>query len=160
MHYLVDAYNIIFQYFDEHSLSLEGKRELLIRLCEELINKKNIKITLIFDGNQVHALWTKHTKSPNLEIAFSEHNQTADQYILEELSSLKRTNNVIVITSDNRLSLQCRQRHVKTKTSSSFLKLLLKKHVPVTNDKPQFKESELQIQRLEQIFTKKIQDND
>lgn len=145
MHYFIDGYNLFFR-LPETKRSLEEGRELLI---DSLLGIK-MSLTIVFDGGDNDMPRRTH-KGP-LEIVYTAKGQSADNYILEEVSWVKNPQDYTVVTSDKQLARRCQMAGSKCQTISSFLALLEKKQAVPIKEKP-LKESAKNIEKLLKIFT-------
>ncbi|MGM0440260.1 MAG: NYN domain-containing protein [Chlamydiota bacterium] len=121
MYYLIDGYNLLFQIAE--GSSLQEEREDFIKSFVGTLRKYSISATIVFDAafqqgdcSRSHILDT--------EIVFTDQHQTADEYIIELLSTSYRSKPVKVVTSDNLLSWLARQKGAQTISGENFLKSL------------------------------------
>lgn len=124
MHYYVDGYNLLFR-FRQLEGSLQEKREFVIEQLYEKISLLNIDVTLVFDAYYRLGLGSR-SHLHFLEICFTESGETADEWILNELLSVRNPREEIVVTSDKQLAWRARRLHAKTETVESFLKWIEK----------------------------------
>ncbi len=128
MHYIIDAYNLLFFLTDKINPVEKTREDLIDSLTSDLENLK-IKASLVFDSGTTHQAHFPHThERSSVEIVFSPHGICADRFILEILDQSKNTKDITVVTSDQSLQKQCKQRFAKTQSIESFLKYLNKRH--------------------------------
>ncbi len=144
MHYFIDGYNLLFR-LPQQKLSFEKSREEVIN---SLLGVK-LSLTVVFDGGGGDRSERTH-KGP-LEIVYTAKGQSADSYILEELSWIKKPGDHTVITSDKPLGLQCRQLGASVKSVPDFLEALYKKQAIKKAEKPS-KDNDKDLSRLLKIF--------
>lgn len=145
MHYFIDGYNLFFR-LPEKKRSLEEGRDLLI---DSLVGVK-LSLSIVFDGGGSDEPRRTH-KGP-LEIVYTAHGQSADSYILEEVSWVKNPQDYTVVTSDKQLAKRCQMAGSKSQSIAAFLALIEKKQRVSTKEKPSC-ESPKNIDKLLKIFT-------
>ena len=159
MHYLVDAYNLLFRTLKKRG-SLEKIRQTLIEELNEVISKLNLHVTLVFDGAEEHLPLPTRGHYDAIELVYTPKNQTADEYIYEEVSLARIPSQMTVVTSDRELSRRCHEHRAKTLTINEFLQLLSKKKAKkkraTISPHRAFRDSDPEIARLLQIFEKKL----
>jgi predicted RNA-binding protein with PIN domain len=158
MHYLIDGYNLVFKINQDIS-NLEKSREEIIAFLREKISKTKIKASLIFDANKTDAFDLHYEYFDEFDVIFSEKDQTADELILEKITIAKHKKELTVVTSDNRLAIECRSMGANTKSITSFLNFLHKKSSEISKEETkQAVDSDHNIKRLQNIFEKKLKD--
>lgn len=145
MHYFIDGYNLLF-YLSDETKNLEEAREQII---DSLVDTK-FSLTLVFDGKRADLPHRMHKGS--LEIVYTSKGQSADDYIIEEMSFVKNPKVYTIITSDKKLASICRQMGAYTQSIDLFLTLFQKNKAITTHEKP-FRDSESEFNRLLKIFT-------
>ncbi|MGC1879566.1 MAG: NYN domain-containing protein [Rhabdochlamydiaceae bacterium] len=153
MHYLVDAYNLLFRVLKKRG-SLEKSRQSLIEELNEMTSQLNLHVTLVFDGAEEHLRGHFDT----LEIVYTRKTQTADEYISEEVFLSRSPSQLTVVTNDRELSTRCSHHLAKTMSIDEFLHLISKKKMKKKRLGPPrtFRDSQSQIARLLIIFEKKM----
>lgn len=126
MHYFIDGYNLMFRVIRAGN-DLQLQREAIIHDLNRKIKCLNLHVTLIFDAQYQTGESSRHHYQ-NLEIRFTEHGETADDFILKELKHQKNPQHVTVITSDKRLAWSVRRRHAKTESVEEFLSWLNRRY--------------------------------
>lgn len=145
MHYFIDGYNLLFRLSAETKNFEEARKQII----DSLVDTK-FSLTLVFDGKGVDLPHRTHKGS--LEIIYTSRGQSADAYILEEISLVKNPEVYTIVTSDKKLAAICCQIGAYTQTIDSFLALLQKSRTITTREKP-FKDSDKEFRRLLKIFT-------
>lgn len=122
MRYLIDGYNLLFSLLmpDE---KIEEYREALINILLKETKQRNIKLTLVFDAHKSREESCR-THRGSLEIVYTQFGQTADAYILQNLS--KET---IVVTSDKQLQRHIKNSGYQTISNMAFIKLMKPKKI-------------------------------
>ena len=157
MHYIIDAYNLLFFLTDKINPIEQTRQDLIDSLTSDLENLK-IKATLVFDSGTTHQTHFPHIHTQSsVEIIFSPHGICADNYILEILDQSKNTKDITVVTSDHELQKKCKYRLAKTQTIESFLSYLNKRHHKKNkpDEKPQM-QSESYKDYLHDVFQKRL----
>ncbi|SCA63869.1 Uncharacterized protein SCG7109_BJ_00050 [Chlamydiales bacterium SCGC AG-110-M15] len=124
MHYYVDAYNLLFRKFSGFE-TLEFSREELIDLFLDALSKLNLNITLVFDAHCVDNFTRTHIQ--DLEIVYTDFNQTADEYIISALEHCKYPKSECVISSDKHLTRISRSLGAQSQSVEEFVQWLQKK---------------------------------
>jgi len=163
MKYLIDGYNLIFRSTPSKS-SLQKRREALINELNHLISELKLNVTVVFDApaGDWHDLNRGHVQA--LEVIYTAKKQSADEYILQEISHCRNASMITVVTSDRSLANQCKAEGAFIKSIESFLKWISQKKVKKKVKKSEliqeraFKDSEINIARLLLIFEKKLLD--
>ena len=163
MKYLIDGYNLIFRSTSSKS-SLQKRREALINEFNNLISELKLNVTVVFDApaGDWHDLTRGHVQA--LEVIYTAKKQSADEYILQEISYCRNASLITVITSDRSLANQCKALGAHVKSIESFLKWIAQKKAKKKAKKSEyaqeraFQDSEINITRLLLIFEKKLLD--
>ena len=106
MLYLIDGYNLFFR--SPPGPTFEQKREALIEKLIQISKDYSIQITVVFDG-KIEDLpapiphWHK-----GISLVYTANGQSADDYILEEVHLARTPATITVVSSDEKLSKQCR----------------------------------------------------
>lgn len=125
MHYLIDGYNLLFRVFKEEN-ALEEQRRLLTTFLEKATKGR---ATLIFDSAfQLGESERSHYKT--LEVIYTAHGQTADEYILEMIEKAPIPQEITVVTSDKPLGRHVRDLQAHVETIEVFFSHLLKPKKP------------------------------
>ena len=160
MNYVIDGYNLFFRIEDQAS-PLKKTREDFIVTLNDALQRLHLHATLIFDSHQMHATSFPTKKELSaLEIIFSPMGLTADEFILEQLTTAKRPETQTIVTSDRELRERAKHLGAKTKTIENFFEMLAKRQVkktPQKNEKIE-KESSYHYKRLLKTFEKKLRD--
>ena len=164
MRYLIDGYNLLFR-IAKPGRALEKKREALIAELNQVIDDFKLKATVVFDGSHPGISHAMRHHFAALEIIYTYQNLSADEYIIEEVNSARRPEEIIVITSDRGLAQTCKNLGAKTQTIETFISSLKKKTIKKKKrqreSRPEtaFKDSNAEINRLLAIFEKKLNED-
>lgn len=163
MHYLVDAYNLMFLALRKRG-SLQQRRQMMIGELNDAISRLNLHVTLVFDGAEVHLPHPSRGHYEQLELVYTPKSITADEYITQEVASSKTPACITVVTNDRELWKRCQNFRAKTLTIEEFLTFIAKKK---DRKKKQsrtsgetFRESSAEFKRLLEIFEQKLLDED
>lgn len=123
MRYFIDGYNLLFR-FTSSDRELKALRNELINEIAEKVELLSLDAVIIFDGTKhVDDLEKKHYRF--IEIIFTAHGETADEYIVSELEvERKIKEKVTVVTSDRALAQKCKNLEANTITVEQFLSWL------------------------------------
>jgi predicted RNA-binding protein with PIN domain len=159
MHYLVDAYNLLFRTLKKGG-PLEKSRQSLIEELNEIVSELNLHVSLVFDGAEEYLPLPSRRHFNAIEIVYTSKHQTADEYIAEEVVLSPSPAQFIVVTNDRELSRRCHQHRAKTLTIDEFLNFLSKKKTKKKRLNPPghrvFRDSDPEIARLLMIFEKRM----
>ena len=157
MHYLVDAYNLLFR-TSKKTGSLEKSRQKMIEELNEAISNSKLNVTLVFDGAEQHLPYSSRGHYDALELVYTPKSMSADEYISEEVINSRSPTQITVVTNDRELSIRCRNHRAKTQTIDAFIAFLTKKKAKAKKvlSAPIFKESNFEFTRLLLIFEKKM----
>lgn len=157
MHYLIDAYNLLFR-ASKKTGSLEKSRQKMIEELNEAISNTKLHVTLVFDGAEQHLPYSSRGHFDALELVYTPKSMSADEYISEEVINSSSPSQITVVTNDRELSIRCRNHRAKTQTIDAFIAFLTKKKTKAKTalSTPIFKESKFEFTRLLLIFEKKM----
>ncbi|CCB90772.1 putative uncharacterized protein [Waddlia chondrophila 2032/99] len=122
MHYFIDGYNLMFR-LSMMNDSLQAEREQFISNLYAKIQVVGLDVTIVFDAQHQEGLGSR-THLDFLEICFTDEGETADDYIIRELSSVPNPREEIVVTSDNKLAWLARRMHAKSEQVETFVRWL------------------------------------
>jgi predicted RNA-binding protein with PIN domain len=160
MHYLIDAYNLMFRRLKKRGV-LEKNRQQLIAELNDAISELHMHVTLVFDGADKDQHYPSRGHFDAIEIVYTSKTQTADEYIDHEVACSKSPTQMTVVTNDRELSNRCRLKRAKTCTIDQFLALVLKKKARRKRQTSprtprEFKDSDPELARLLSIFEKRL----
>ena len=104
-HYIIDAYNLILnipKFRNALEWNLERARNTLISFIRAYQSSKKIKITLVFDGDEVGYI-ERPPSTQRLKIIYSKPPQKADPVIKGLIRSAKNKKSLILVSGDNDL---------------------------------------------------------
>ena len=122
MHYFIDGYNLMFR-MSVTNESLQSEREKFIENLYEKIRIVGLDVTIVFDAQYQEGLGSR-THLDFLEICFTDEGETADDYIINELTSTPNPREEIIVTSDNNLAWRSRRMHAKSEPVQEFMRWL------------------------------------
>lgn len=127
MHYFIDGYNLLFRSaWSRHSDNLEEMRSKLITELDSEAQLLHLNITLVFDAPLLlEGLQRGHFRS--LEIIYTSHGQTADEFLLSVLEECRRPQEVTLVTSDKGLRNKARVFGVHVEPVEQFVSWLKKR---------------------------------
>ena len=155
MKYFIDGYNFLLHLTD-HIYDIDLQRENFLSSLEDLLSKKHLKATIVFDSKFPHAKnYPTTAEKKYLTVIFAPENQSADDYLVELLSTYKNPKNISVITHDKTLQFHLKQLHIQILSAEDFLKRLYKKKSSDNEEKPSSQNSR-EFQRWLHIFESKL----
>lgn len=120
MHYYVDGYNLMFRISTANN-DISGQRQQLIEDLNSKAQFLNLNITVVFDS-QYKLGNSERFHFQQLEIVYTDHGETADQRILEEIQSEKYpSSKITVVTSDKKLAWFARRCSAATESVEDFM---------------------------------------
>ncbi len=101
---IVDGYNVIHQ--DEglsrdFRLNPEDARYGLVEMLSNYQGYKKDEIIVIFDAYNTDKALRSLTVFSNVNVVFTKHGETADEYIERFVSTIENRKNITVVTNDN-----------------------------------------------------------
>ena len=105
-HIIVDGYNFILRtklVSTKDENALWAARDALVAQLEAYRSDKGVKVTIVFDGQDVKLLNQPH-KSGGIQLLYSKAPQKADALIMKIIDSEKQARNIILVTSDRALA--------------------------------------------------------
>ncbi|MFA5794081.1 MAG: NYN domain-containing protein [Candidatus Brocadiia bacterium] len=121
---IIDGYNLIFtetKIFDKNSDSLENARSSLIRRIKEHNHKSKEHIIIAFDGKSGLHYPEKVQEDRQIELVFSQSEQSADQLILNIISASAYPKTIELVSSDRELAESAKKLGTKTCSSNDFI---------------------------------------
>lgn len=127
MHYYVDGYNLLFRTFGSGISDLKFHRKSLIDSLNVKIAGLRLNVTVVFDSQYLPGEGSRgHFQ--HLEICFTPAGMTADEYIIQEISSSQNPERETVVTSDKYLAIKARNCSAAAQSIEEFLSWLNKRH--------------------------------
>jgi predicted RNA-binding protein with PIN domain len=105
-HIIIDGYNFVLRQYsidftNEHALW--DAREKLVHQMIAYLGQKQIRITIVFDGQDLKGISEKH-RPAGISVRFSKAPQKADPLILEIIRKSNAKKNITLVTSDRPLA--------------------------------------------------------
>lgn len=133
------------------------KRKEMIDWLRAQFRQKKLQGTLVFDGSHRREEESGLSYPSPLEIAFTPKGQSADAYIIEQLSSVRNKKTCTVVTDDRGLVRHAQEQGVPVLSNTAFLRWLNKQGKKAEQDKPSSKETSHQMDRLQKIFEERLE---
>ncbi|NGX37527.1 MAG: hypothetical protein K1000chlam2_00683 [Chlamydiae bacterium] len=156
MYFLIDGYNFLFRLHGEQGQSLEKRRVSLIETLNQELSAFKGNISVIFDSSEQIRDFAQSAKLKNLEVIYAPKGQTADAYIIELAEQNRSPKMLTVVTSDGGLARQCQHIGTQTVSIEEFITFVMKKRKKIPKDKPAYKESTAEMERLMKIFEERL----
>ncbi len=122
-HLLIDGYNMIFSDMELNRLArhnLEAGRTRFLEYLRSYMASKKVRATVVFDG-QMGMLAPDDISGRHLKVVFTE-GESADEYIVRRARRSRRSEQLIVVTSDRAILQEVRAKSIPTQTASPFWK--------------------------------------
>lgn len=120
MHYYIDGYNLLFRLMHKAHDDLQTHREAIILDINKKAALLKLDISIVFDSTfQLGDRTRAHYDA--LEILFTAHGETADEYIIDELKQSTQPQKETVVTSDKKLAWRARTLSAHTESINDFL---------------------------------------
>lgn len=129
--YLIDGYNLMYSLDEENAIAnIISARENIINMVCDFKGYVNAKVRLVFDAYKTDNYKNDIINQDNIEIVYTKHGQSADNYIEQESNKLKDEYKIIVVTSDRLEQLRIFANNAMRISSHEFIKRYnnLKKH--------------------------------
>ena len=128
MNYIIDGYNLAFVTDTISQTLKKGDTEIaikqLIHYVRSVVNKKNSKVIIVFDGPNDSQ--PKKLREGSVDILFSKKPQTADDIIRTFIRKTANKSKWTVVSSDNEIIFTAEDHGVNTMKSSQFKDLKIK----------------------------------
>lgn len=157
MYYYIDGYNLLFHFLAPQK-NLKALRGEVVLYLQKRFFALHLQGMVVFDGAHRRDEESGLSYPSPLIIAYSPKGQTADEYILEEISRTKRPQNCTVVTNDRTLILHAKSLGAHALSNAALIQRLKKKKKKGgVLKEPQ--ETEHQIERLSKIFEERMKED-
>lgn len=122
-HYIVDGYNLIHNIPRFHNFldsSLEHARNALIYFLRSYLSSRKVKITIVFDGDEVGYIEKPPNPSRWLKTIFSKPPEKADPIIKKLIQKTRNKKSLILVSADNELIRFSNQHGVQALSPEEF----------------------------------------
>lgn len=161
MHYIIDAYNLIFTTLKSPS-AIQARREKAVEALSAILSEVHLPMLLVFDGDRAADEDTGFQYYKKFDAFFTPRGQSADEYIVEYLSLKKHRKQYTVVTSDKSLARECSDLGARIQSPIDFLNFLENKVQKKTkcSDEKLHTETDANMKRLQKAFEKRLKDLD
>lgn len=159
MQYLIDGYNFVFRLGLKRKFSLQTAREEFIKTFSTHVEKLRLQVVLVFDGKDLPKGSYTRGNWRDIDIIYTHHGLSADEYILEYIEHNPRPRSITVVSSDRQLANKAHLFGCQVMSVEDFMSYLLKKTKPKEKDKPAFREAGFHFERLLRVFEEKLRDS-
>ncbi|MEO0077567.1 MAG: NYN domain-containing protein [candidate division WOR-3 bacterium] len=124
---IVDGYNLIHALPELVRLvdaDMARARDRLVAYLSEFVARRNVEVTVVFDGRGPQFAPHNSSRVAGVEIVFSRPPHDADQTIIALLQRNTRPRSVTIVTSDASVARSARDYGAKTISSHAFVRLL------------------------------------
>jgi len=122
-HYIIDGYNVIYgleKFRNALSAGLEQARNELISFIRSYCSGKKVKMTVVFDGDEVGYIDQSHSPGQSLRVIYSKYPQKADPVIKHLIQKSSNKKAVILVSADNALVQFARQVKAQVLSPNEF----------------------------------------
>ena len=153
-HIIIDGYNFILRtgHVDQQNINaLESARHELITKLSSYKASKQVKITVVFDGQAEY--FDQHTSSPSgINVVFSNPPQNADRVIVNMIENASLTGNITIVSSDNFIRTSAGSLGCQILTSGEFAQKLIQKPANDYSEKYSKNMSQIELDEWMKIF--------
>ena len=132
MIYYIDGYNFLFTQGREQDPFESAREDVLDYFSERVVEGHNLVI--VFDAHSSHGEFSR-TYYKNIEVVYSAHGQTADEYLIEKVQFSKKPHEMTVVSNDKKLIKEIKDLRAHGLSFDGFFKKLNKKRKP-QSEKP------------------------
>jgi predicted RNA-binding protein with PIN domain len=122
-HYIIDGYNVIYsleKFRNALSSGLEQARNDLVWLIRSYRSGKKVKVTVVFDGDEVGYIARSHQPVQWLQIIYSKFPEKADPVIKRLIQKAQNKKAVVLVSADNALVQFGRQMKTQVLSPEQF----------------------------------------
>ncbi|UCF32556.1 MAG: NYN domain-containing protein [Phycisphaerales bacterium] len=119
-HVIIDGNNLLFAMHEHAPIPAVG-RETLVRVIERWAQKREDKITLVFDGPVPETRMARQMDSPRITVKFSAP-LTADDVIIKLIRKTKDPGSTRVVSSDTAIATEAKYRRCAWSDSPAFVR--------------------------------------
>jgi predicted RNA-binding protein with PIN domain len=123
--YLIDGYNLLYQFEElrrRMEYDLESAREGMILRLSTFALRKSVDVSVVFDGSGESI--SPPGRLRGIQICFSKPPLKADPVIKRMITERKKTEDLVVVTSDRDIESFARLCGVKVETSQTFVRAM------------------------------------
>ncbi|MCH9632189.1 MAG: hypothetical protein S4CHLAM6_05190 [Chlamydiae bacterium] len=131
MIYYIDGYNFLFTQGREQD-PFECAREEVLEYFSEKISDQKLIVT--FDAHNSHGQFSR-TFYKNIEVIYSAHDQTADDFLIDQVRFSKKPDDITVVSNDKKLIKEIKTFRAHGLSFERFFQKLNKKKTP-PSEKP------------------------
>ncbi len=122
-HYIIDGYNVIYsvdRFRGALDFGLEHARTILVSFIRGYQSTKKLKITVVFDGDEVGFIDDSIQTSRWLKVIYSKPPEKADPVIKRLIQRANNKKSIILVSADNDLILFGKQMGVNVLSPDEF----------------------------------------
>ncbi|HEX9972811.1 MAG TPA: NYN domain-containing protein [bacterium] len=122
-HYIIDGYNVIHsleKFRNALSAGLEQARNELISLIRSYRSGKMVKVTVVFDGDEVGYIDGSRYTGQSLQVIYSKFPEKADPVIKRLIQKNRNKKAVVLVSADNALVQFARQVKAQVLSPNEF----------------------------------------
>jgi predicted RNA-binding protein with PIN domain len=122
-HYLIDGYNLIHhipRFRNSLGSGLEHARNILISFARTYLAVRKVKITIVFDGDEVGYIDNSTLSAQRLKIIYSKPPEKADPIIKRLIQKSKNNKSLFLVSADNDLIQFGKQNRIQVLSPEEF----------------------------------------
>jgi len=122
-HYIIDGYNLIHnipRFRKSLDSSLEYARNMLIFFVRSYLSSHKVKITIVFDGDEVGYIENPTLSTQRLKVIYSKPPEKADPIIKKLIHKTQNKKSLFIVTADNDLINYSKQHGVQVLSPAEF----------------------------------------
>jgi len=122
-HYIIDGYNVIYRvekFRSALSSGLEQARSDLVSLIRSYRSGKKVKVTVVFDGDEIGYVETSPHPVQWLQVIYSKFPEKADPVIKRLIQKAQNKRTIVLVSADNDLVQFGRQLNAQVLSPDEF----------------------------------------
>ena len=127
--YIIDGYNLIYnipRFRNSLDSGLEHARNMLISFVRGYLSSHKVKMTIVFDGDEVGVIEKPSKSALRLKIIYSKPPEKADPIIKRLVRNARNKKSLFVVSADNELIQFGRNSGAQTLSPEEFYQLASK----------------------------------
>lgn len=158
MLYLLDGYNLLFT-LTESDHPFAQQRQKIIHFLQKRFASFKMTGVLVFDGRVRRGEESGRSYPSPLEVIYTSKEQSADQFIIEQIETSQNPRQVTVVTNDRGLIANVHPLGAKTIGNAKFIQWLVNRRKRPAL-KTEIADSKQNIERLITIFEKRLKEEE
>lgn len=124
--YIIDGYNLLKSpaFHTPGNLSLEARRDHLIRRLKSYAGSKRCRVIVVFDNSVQSKQISTGVESKTISVKFTKPSREADDLIKELIRKEEQARNLIVVSSDREICNSAKDHGIRSLSSEEFCNLM------------------------------------